>query len=490
MKTLHAIIASLALVIAGGGAFAAEPVAWRHADYSSEFKYFQESGAFTPQSWRALLPEMQEEHLRQVKEPAGERQQAIQDYYDAAMSRWDAYQLKDYASQTGKDDLATVQLWLGPERAAALQKKLAITRGALDIAAKEGLTPGESAALRPYLTDEAIAGLRSVKAAGDLQRQADTSLKKHEIPKETVNSAMGGVSGAIGDHTGKSIKKIFDGSTASGDVADPVRPPGAAGRSYEIPREAMTGAVSGVSGQLGAYTGKSVAGALGTNQPRATAATTVKSAAPKPLGGAADKKSTAWTSDAYGYTITANGQTRTYRDQKEAEAAIRALPNGSVSKMIFYGHGAPGSQSVGNASYEAGDTAQLLKGKMAHGGVIQYSGCNTASIGGATLNPAVGISMVTRRLLYFSVPYWQDRMSGVPADEAKQQWEKGWNADLSRDTSVQMKGAIVCGYRTFGLVPGRMPGLTKLQGNQEATTPGYVAGKMVCYQDGREVPEP
>lgn len=485
MKPLRTIIASFALVIAGGWAFAAEPVEWKHADYPSEFKYFQESGAFTAQSWRALPPEAQQEHLREAREPAGERLQAIQDYYDAAMSRWDAYQLKDYAARTSKEDVATVRLWLGPERAGALQKKLAVTRGALDIASKEGLTPAESAALRPYLTDEAIAGLRSAKAAEGLQQQL---IKKDgPSPQAGVNTKLDKVSDSVSGPAGKDMKKFFDGSTAAGNASDPVH---IGAKNYAIPKEAMNGAVSGVSGQLGAYTGKSVAGALDAGQPRATTATTIKSATPAALTGTGDNKSTAWTSDAYGYTVTANGQTRTYRDQKEAEAAIRALPNGSVSKMIFYGHGAPGSQSVGNASYEAGDTAALLQGKMAKGGVIQYSGCNTASIGGATLNPAVGLSMVTRRLLYFSVPYWQDRMSGVPADEAKQQWEKGWNADLSRDTSLQMKGAIVCGYRTFGLVPGRLPGLTRVMGNQEATTPGYVAGKKVCYQDGREVPEP
>jgi hypothetical protein len=98
--------------------------------------------------------------------------------------------------------------------------------------------------------------------------------------------------------------------------------------------------------------------------------------------------------------------------------------------------------------------------------------------------------MVTRRLLYFSIPYFQDRVSGTPAEQAKQQWEKGWNADLARDTSLNLRGAVVCGYRTFGLVPGRLPGVTALMGNQEATTPGYVAGKKACYQDGKEVPAP
>jgi len=494
MKTLRPLLASLALAIAGGPAFAAEAVPWKDADYAAQFKYFQETEAFTPAQWRELLPEDQEQALRETREPARERQQAIQDYYTAVMTPWDADQARDYAGGTGAEDVAAVRLWLGPERAAAMQKKLSATRAALQAAETEGLTQAQAAALKPYLTQETIDGLRSMKAAEDLQRQADPARRANEIPKETVNAAIGGVSGAVGDYTGRSINKVFDGSTASGDVSDPVRAGGTAGKSYEIPREAVKATVAGATGQLGAYTARNTAAALGAAQPRGSTAATVKSAAPRPPPGTgtppADKKSSAWTSDAYGYTIVANGQTSTYRSQKEAEAAIRALPAGSVSKITLYGHGSPGMQTVGDASYEAGDTAQLLKGKMAPGGVIQYSGCNTASIGDATLNPAVGLSMLTRRLMYFSLPYLQDRMDGVPAAQAKQQWEKGWDADLSRDTSLQMKGAIVCGYRTFGLVPGRLPGLTKLMGNQEATTPGYVAGKMVCYQDGKEVPAP
>lgn len=494
MKPLHTLIASLTLVIAGGCAFAAEAVPWKDADYAAEFKYFQETEAFTPAQWRELLPEDQEQALRETREPARERLQAIQDYYTAVMTPWDAYQARDYAAGTRPEDVAAVRLWLGSERAAAMQKKLSVTRAALQAAETGGLTPAQAGALKPYLTQETIDGLRSLKAAEDLQRQADPARRANEVPKESVNAAIGGVSGAIGDHTGRSINKVFDGSTGSGDVSDPVRAGGTAGKSYEIPREAVKGAAAGAAGQLGAYTAKNTADALGAAQPRGSTAATLKSAAPRPPPGAgtppADNKSTAWTSDAYGYTIVANGQTATYRNQREAEAAIRALPAGSVSKITLYGHGSPGMQTVGNATYEAGDTAQLLKGKMAPGGVIQYSGCNTASIGGATLNPAVGISMLTRRLMYFSIPYLQDRMSGVPAAQAKEQWEKGWDADLSRDTSLQMRGAIVCGFRTFGLVPGRMPGLTRLMGNQEATTPGYVAGKTVCYQDGKEVPAP
>jgi hypothetical protein len=137
---------------------------------------------------------------------------------------------------------------------------------------------------------------------------------------------------------------------------------------------------------------------------------------------------------------------------------------------------------------DAETARDILKGKMARGGVVQFAGCNTSSIGGTTLNPAVGLSMVARRLMYFSIPYFQDRLNGMPADQAKQQWEKGWNADLARDTSLNLRGAVVCGYRTFGLVPGRLPGVTAIAGNQEATTPGYIAGKKACFQDGKEVP--
>lgn len=493
MKTAYILPLFLLLAAARGPAAAAEPVPWKHADYSSEFKYFQESEAFTADTWAALPPGDQEQALREVKEPAKERLAAITGYFEALMTPWDTVQLRDYASQTTDADAATVRLWLGQERAAAMQKKLRVTRAALRKAAGEGLKEAEAGALRPYLTEEAIADLRSLKAAEGLQRQADPEARKHEIPKETVNATIGGVAGAVGDYTGKSINKVFDGSTATGDVADPVRAGGLGGKRYEIPRETMNGVAGGITRPLGEQVSRSAAGALGSGQPRSTTATTVKSAAPQPLAGAAgaQPKSTAWTSDAYGYTITtADGRTQTFRDQKQAEAAIRAMPNGSVSRVVLYGHGSPGMQTVGNATYEAGDTADLLKGKMARGGVIQYSGCNTASIGGTTLNPAVGLSMLTRRIMYFSIPYIQDRLDGVPADQARQQWDKGWNADLSRDTSLQMRGAIVCGYRTFGLVPGRMPGLTRLMGNQEATTPGYVAGKKVCYQDGREVPEP
>jgi hypothetical protein len=69
-------------------------------------------------------------------------------------------------------------------------------------------------------------------------------------------------------------------------------------------------------------------------------------------------------------------------------------------------------------------------------------------------------------------------------------WEDEWNKDLARDTSVKLRDAVVCGNRSFGLVPGRLPGVTKLLGNQETATPGYVLAKKACYLNGQEVEVP
>ena len=486
MAALKALVAACALAAAGGTVFAAEPVQWKAPGHLTEFKFLFETGKYKADSWNALSPDEQQSELREAAEPAQQRLEAVQAYYEAAMRPWDAEQLRDYAAKTTERDVATVRLWLGEEQGAALRAKLAAVRGALRKAdSTDGLSRADADGLRQYLTTEAISALRSIKVMRGAQGTASESFKKYEVPKGAVNSTLSKVSSSLSSGVGGTLNKAFDGNAAQGDASAVNLGSG----RYQVPKGVTNGVVSGVSRPAGDFVAEKTSGALNPVQPRGTSATTVKSAAPQQLEGG--NKSSSWTSDAYGYTITtSDGRTQTFRDQRQAEAAIRAMPDGSVSRIILYGHGSPGGQTVGNAYYEAGDTAALLKGKMSPGGVVQYTGCNTASIGDATLNPAVGLSMLTRRLLYFSVPYWQDRINGVPADEARKQWEKTWNADLARDTSRQMRGTIVCGLRTFGLVPGRLPVVTRVMGNQEATTPGYVAGKKVCYQDGREVPEP
>lgn len=472
MKNSRFLIAALLVGLAGAAA-ALEAVPWGKKEFVPQFKLFTEQAAFTPDSWTALAPERQAAALEEAREPAQLRQEAVARHCEAALAKWDTRRLRDFTSRTTADDIKTIKLWMGTAKAAAVERKLALTRELLRKAEAKGLTDEDAARLADHLLPAAIADLRSLRAPNGLQKQAETAAAgDRALTKERaeLNASLERTAGSMRKAGAGDLNKFFDGNKATGDAGAVV----------------MGEARPGGSRQPGAVTG--------TGRPDAAAPATRAGNVPAVQPGAQPPqqpaKSTAWTSDAYGYTIVSNGRTQTFRDQRQAEAAIRAMPDGSISKITLYGHGAPGGQTVGNAYYEAGDAAALLKGKMAPGGVVQYSGCNTASIGGATLNPAVGLSMLTRRILYFSVPYIQDRLGGVPADTARQQWEKTWNADLSRDTSLQLRGTTVCGYRTFGLVPGRLPGLTRVMGNQEATTPGYVAGKLACYRDGREVPAP
>ncbi|MHB0997380.1 MAG: hypothetical protein ACYC2I_13515 [Elusimicrobiales bacterium] len=463
MKTLCAVFSFTALALAGTYA-AAGPVPWAAEDYRSEFKLFTEAEAFDKAAWEALPPAAQETELQNAKAPAAERLAGITAWYEGAMRRWDTRALKGYTAAIKEKDLQAAELWLGRDAAKELAKKLRVVSAAVKKAPAEGLNAEDAAALAPYLTPEAVNDLRAMRTAAASAALQD---KKAAAPKTSSGASLEKFSASLPAGDPAAMAKFFDGSNARGDAA--------------------------VNFSGGAQGNKSApAGAALTNTAPVTArAQQPKAAVPVPpqqQKSAQPEKSSAWTSDAYGFTVTANGRTATYRDQRQAEAAIRALPDGSISKIILYGHGSPGMQTVGPATYDSESTAAMLKGKMAPGGVVQFSGCNTASIGGATLNPAVGLSMITRRLLYFSLPYWQDRADGVPAAQAKEQWEKGWDADLARDTSLNMRGAVVCGYRTFGLVPGRLPGLTRVIGNQEATTPGYVAGKKACYKDGKEVP--
>lgn len=186
--------------------------------------------------------------------------------------------------------------------------------------------------------------------------------------------------------------------------------------------------------------------------------------------------------DSYGITIyLSNGRAQAFRNAKEVKEFLRKLPNDSIFKIIFYGHGSPGLQTVGNYDVDSQEAERILKGKMANKGIVEFHGCNTASIGTEiSLNPLVGSSMLLRRLLYFSIPYFTDRLNGVDKKQARQTWESRWNEDLARETSYKLNNVIVCGYSTFGLVPERLYGKPK-------ATPGFTIGKKVCYFNGEKV---
>lgn len=456
------------LALAAAGPAAAERTAWKDPRHAAQFAYFIENGGPDEKAWNAMPDQAQADELKKAEAPAARKLEAVTRWYAGVMKKWTSRQLRSYASNLTPKDLDTVKLWLGDARAAEMKRKLSTTRPLLEKAARSGLEPGDEAALAPYLTPIAVNELKDLKAADSLRARTAAPDKKQEARKAELSGRLDKVSASLSQPSAGSMAKFFDGSKASGET--PVY-------------AARTTVKAGVANP-----------AARPGLPAARGAAPVKTAVPAPLQpetpAAKTQRSSSWTSNAYGYTITANGQTLIFRDGRQAEAAIRALPGGSITKITLYGHGSPGMQTVGPEIYDADSTAALLKGKMAKGGVLQFAGCNTASIGGPTLNPAVGLSMVARRLLYFSLPYFQDRADGVPAEQARQQWDKGWNADLAMDTSIRVKGAVVCGFRTFGLVPGRLPVLTRILGTQEATSPGVVAAKRACYQDGREVPVP
>lgn len=470
MKTPRALLLLLSLTLAGGIAFAMEPVPWDHKDHASEFKYLREGSPFTAERWAALIPEEQERLLQEARQPAFERQEAMKAYYKAAMAKWNGPTLRDYAAKTKDADIEAVRLWLGEQEAAAFSEKLALTRALLKKAGTKGLGDEDALLLGPHLLPKAIEELRLIKFAAERHEKQAAG----EAPKAPASRSTASLDKFAGPDPSKlgaaNFSKLYDNMSASGaDPAPVIRGQSTAGAA----RPVAPPAAASVQPKRSAFAMPEVAPA-----PRAAAA--------PPAG----TRSAGLTSDAYGVTVyTAGGQQPlTFRKGEEAVAAIRRMPDGSITRIIFYGHGGPGLQSVGPFDVDADSAGDILKGKMARGGVVQFAGCNTSSIGGMTLNPAVGLSMVARRLLYFSLPYFQDRAAGMPAEQARDQWGRNWNADLARDTSLNLRGAVVCGYRTFGLVPGRLPGVTAIIGNQEATTPGYVAGKKACYQDGREVP--
>lgn len=189
-------------------------------------------------------------------------------------------------------------------------------------------------------------------------------------------------------------------------------------------------------------------------------------------------------SDAYGFTFEGlEPQPVSFRDHVPALAYARKAKAGAFSHVILYGHGAPGYMTVGQWGGDAGDISSLLKGKMRAGSLLEIKGCNTSSVGGMSVNPGRGLSSLTRRVLYFSIPY----LSEGRDENMRKQLEEDWNADLARDTSRQLPGVKVCGFRTFGLVGDRIPLVGSLLGRREATNSNAILGSKACYVDAKEV---
>lgn len=189
-------------------------------------------------------------------------------------------------------------------------------------------------------------------------------------------------------------------------------------------------------------------------------------------------------SDAYGFTFEGpEPQPVSFRDHVPALAYVKKAKPGAFTKVTLYGHGAPGMMTVGPWSGDADEIAHRFKGKMARGSTLDIKGCNTSSIGGASVNPGRGISGLTRRVLYFSIPYLSEgRDPGM-----RETLENEWDSDLARDTSRGLPGVKVCGLRTFGLVGDRVPLVGSLMGRREATNSDAILGTKACFVDGKEV---
>ncbi len=468
MKTLRVFLALFLLAAVPGSLLAQAAAPWNAPAYGLQFKYFQERPIHNNASWTALTPAEQARQLEMAKKLAAERLAAVRAYYEAGMRRWNTDAMNRYTGDTDDKNLKAAAFWLGKENAARLSLKLSTVRAMTRKAGREGLDEDDIAALTPYLNPGAIADLKAIKLAQAGAKHPQAGADPHEYDRSAAGQGLNTFATDPSALNTDTLDRFYSGKTAHGSPVD----------------------ISGGE--------RAVNKAYGAAYTAAPAAKTPRPAANIPLP-AGDKavpagnKSSGLTSDAYGITVFVTGRQNhlTFRQGTEAAAAIRRLPNGSVNKVIFYGHGAPGLQTVGGYDVDADVAATVLKDKMAPGGVVQFSGCNTAGVGTKpSVNPLFGLSIAMRRLLYFSLPYFQDRMDGRSAAEAREFWEKEWNKDLARDTSLGVRGAVVCGYRSFGLVPGRLPGVTTLQGSQEATTPGYVAGVKACYRNGQEVPAP
>ncbi len=471
MTGLRVFFILFLLTAVSGPAVAQEAVPWNAPAYSSQFNYFQEHQTQDPESWTTLTPEKQKQELEAVMAASLERHHRIVDYYTEAMGKWNAGQLRGNMNTMEDRDIKAVSLWLGRGKGDALALKLSMLRGLTRKAERQGLDDTDFAALEPYLQPDAIAAMKSSLTADPVKKPEAYEKDKTGLKHGKSGSELGEFAGAgQSSLSAGKFSKFYDGNTADWNFKEP-------SSGVELAIQPRAAAPEPAKTQSGGNL-KSAG---------------IPPAPSSPAFAPAVNKSAALTSDAYGVTVYVSGSNSplTFRKGAEAAAAIRRLPDGSVTKVIFYGHGMPGLQTVGpDYDLDCVSAAQLLKDKMAPGGVVQFSGCNTASIGDPSLNPLVGLSIVARRLLYFSLPYFQARADGVPAGQAGRQWEKAWNSDLAHDTSAYLRGAVVCGNRTFAVVPGRLPGVTWLMGNQEAVTPGDIVAKKACYRNGQEVPEP
>lgn len=189
--------------------------------------------------------------------------------------------------------------------------------------------------------------------------------------------------------------------------------------------------------------------------------------------------------DGYGITVVlSNGvMRRSFRDPAQGKAFLEGLAPNGAKRVVFYGHGMPGTQTVGDDFFlEAPDVERLLRGKVLPGGRIDLIGCNTASIGDRSIEgvnvpgmAGYGLASLGRRIMYYSVPHLQ----GDDVSAAQ------WNRDLARETSMRIPGVYVTGMRTFAFPLDRLIDLF-VPGGNDPTPSDVIISRQAVYLNGRE----
>ena len=214
---MRAVLTLSLLVSVSCAAMAQEAVRWNALAYGSQFKYFQEQQTQDKDSWAALAPEEQKQELEAVRDASLERQGQVVDYYNGAMERWDAEQLRGGLKDNKDRDIKTVSIWLGEERGSALERKLSTLRAMTLKAGQQGLDADDLAALEPYLKPEAIAGMKASKLAADsINRPGDAAKKKTGLDPSKSGKELWEFAGREPSKlsAGK-FSKLYDGSNST-----------------------------------------------------------------------------------------------------------------------------------------------------------------------------------------------------------------------------------------------------------------------------------
>lgn len=197
-------------------AAAGEPVPWGAPAYGDQFKYFHEQRTQDQESWETLAPEDQLRELETVKEPAGERRDEVLNFYNDAMQKWDPARMRHYMGAIRSEDIRAVSLWVGPDGSGALVSKINTLRAIAEKSGRESLDAADISALEPYLTQDAIAGIRSVKPAADSAAKPKPGKQDKWAPSKSggnLNEFAGANPSRLPDDK---LSKLYTGGEAGG----------------------------------------------------------------------------------------------------------------------------------------------------------------------------------------------------------------------------------------------------------------------------------